>query len=104
MIDTIMESFRRKEASHARDLAYLMEDMEDDTIDACLEMAESDDPMLESAYDAEDPEIQEMLEHMDELDDGEEDEVNRIMEATEGLSFDQMIGLEPVEEASSNEE
>ena len=104
MIDTIMESFRREEASNARDLAYLMEDMEDDTIDTCLEMAESDDPMLESAYDAEDPEIQEMLEHMDELDDGEEDEVNRIMEATEGLSFDQMIGLEPVEEASINEE
>lgn len=104
MIDTIMESFRREEAGNARDLAYLMEDIDDDLIDECVDLAFSDDITLEAAYDVEDPEIQELMERMDELDDGEEDEIQRIMEATDGVSFDQMIGLEPVEEASMDDE
>ena len=33
MIDTALESFRIEEATNARDLAYLMEDMDDDLID-----------------------------------------------------------------------
>ena len=96
MIDTTVEAFRMEEASHARDLAYLMEDLEDDAIDACLEAAESGDPLLESAYDMEDEELAELLEHVDEMDDNEAIEIQRIMESEEGVTFDQMIGLEPV--------
>lgn len=99
MIDTALESFRIEEATRARDLAYLMEDMDDDLIDECVEISESGDPVLEANYDAEDPELKELLEHMDDLPDTGDEEIQRILEATEdGLTFDQMIGLEPVSE------
>lgn len=98
MIDTTLESFRMEEAAHARDLAYLMEDLDDDLIDECVEISEVGDPMLESGYDQEDPELTELMERMDELDDDEEGELHRILEATDGLTFDQMIGLEPTSE------
>lgn len=99
MIDTALESFRIEEATRARDLAYLMEDMDDDLIDECVEISESGDPVLEANYDAEDAEMNELLEHMDNLPDTDDEEIQRILEATEdGLTFDQMIGLEPVSE------
>lgn len=99
MIDTALESFRIEEATRARDLAYLMEDMDDDLIDECVEISESGDPVLETNYDAEDAEMNELLEHMDDLPDTDDEEIQRILEATEdGLTFDQMIGLEPVSE------
>ena len=99
MIDTALESFRIEEATRARDLAYLMEDMDDDLIDECVEISESGDPILEANYDAEDAEMNELLEHMDDLPDTDDEEIQRILEATEdGLTFDQMIGLEPVSE------
>ena len=99
MIDTALESFRIDEATRARDLAYLMEDMDDDLIDECVEISESGDPVLEANYDAEDAEMNELLEHMDDLPDTDDEEIQRILEATEdGLTFDQMIGLEPVSE------
>ena len=92
MIDTALESFRIEEATRARDLAYLMENMDDDLIDECVEISESGD-------DAEDAEMNELLEHMDDLPDTDDEEIQRILEATEdGLTFDQMIGLEPVSE------
>lgn len=96
MIDTTVEAFRMEEASHARDLAYLMEDLEDDAIDACLEAAESGDPLLESGYDEGDTEFEALLESVDEMDDNEDEEIRRIMESEEGVSFDQMIGLDPI--------
>lgn len=99
MIDTALESFRIEEATRARDLAYLMEDMDDDLIDECVEISESGDPVLEANYDAEDAEMNELLERMDDLPDTDDEEIQRILEATEdGLTFDQMIGLEPVSE------
>lgn len=99
MIDTALESFRIEEATRARDLAYLMEDMDGDLIDECVEISESGDPVLEANYDAEDAEMNELLEHMDDLPDTDDEEIQRILEATEdGLTFDQMIGLEPVSE------
>lgn len=99
MIDTALESFRIEEATRARDLAYLMEDMDNDLIDECVEISESGDPVLEANYDAEDAEMNELLEHMDDLPDTDDEEIQRILEATEdGLTFDQMIGLEPVSE------
>ena len=99
MIDTALESFRIEEATRARDLAYLMEDMDDDLIDECVEISESGDPVLEANYDADDAEFNELLEHMDDLPDTDDEEIQRILEATEdGLTFDQMIGLEPVSE------
>lgn len=99
MIDTALESFRIEEATRARDLAYLMEDMDDDLIDECVEISESGDPVLETNYDSEDAELEELLEHMDDLPDTDDEEIQRILEATEdGLTFDQMIGLEPVSE------
>ena len=99
MIDTALESFRIEEATRARDLAYLMEDMDDDLIDECVEISESGDPVLEANYDTEDAELKELVEHMDDLPDTDDEEIQRILEATEdGLTFDQMIGLEPVSE------
>ena len=99
MIDTALESFRIEEATRARDLAYLMEDMDDDLIDECVEISESGDTVLEANYDTEDAELNELLEHMDDLPDTDDEEIQRILEATEdGLTFDQMIGLEPVSE------
>ena len=45
-----------------------------------------------------DADLEEIIEHMDDIPDTEDAEIERIMESENGISFDQMIGLEPIEE------
>lgn len=104
MISTLLNGYRRESAERECDLAYMIEEMDDMAIDEALEILE-DGEIKESTvgYDQPDPEIQEMMERMDEIPDGHEDELRRIMETTEGITFDQMIGIEPIMETSEDE-
>lgn len=104
MLDTIMKECQRDEASRCRDLAYLLEDTEDERIDELMEMAEDiyvkEDPeFMESTSD-----LQEIIEQIDDIPDTTDEEISRIMESTGGITFDQMLGLDPIEESSDDDE
>lgn len=88
MLKTVKDSLRYKNALFMRELAYIKESMYDDIID--------------EACDNEDITFQDINESKSVIDSipVEEDsnevnmEVNRILEATEDLYFNDMIGIE----------
>ena len=99
MINTILDDYRHDEAAYYADLAHIVEAVADDEIDHCMDLATSmefQEHFSEIDEDAED--VQDFLEHVDELPDDEDDEIQRILESTSPLTYDQMIGLEPIEE------
>lgn len=99
MVNTLVEEFKREEAEFQRDVAYLMEDAEDMEIEEAMSYWDDDEIKYEgTGCDTIDPDVAEFMERMDEIEYDEEAEVQRIMETTDGISFDQMIGLEPIEE------
>ena len=91
---------QRREAEFSRDVAYILEDVEDREVDMALEYAEAS--LIEedavANYDAVNTDIDAIMEHMDEIPMDEDAEVQRILESTDGLTFDQMVGLDPVED------
>lgn len=91
MITDILSSIQRDRANYVRNLAYLKEMAMDDEIadrmdkvEHKFERATADD--YESAMDV----IREMA---DDYPDEDEAEIRRLMEATEDLTFEEMIGL-----------
>lgn len=99
MVNTLVEEFKRDEAIFQRDLAYLMEDAEDMEIEEAMSYLDDEEIAYEvTEYDVIDPDVAEFMERMDEIDDNEDAELQRIMETTDGITFDQMIGLDPIEE------
>lgn len=98
MLDTIMEACQRDDARRTRDLAYLLEDTEDERIDELMGMAEDIYIKEDTDLIEDDADLEEIIEHMDDIPDTEDAEIERIMESENGISFDQMIGLEPIEE------
>lgn len=87
-----LNKLKRKNASFAREIEYLREMAATD---------EADDRMqnvLNNLYESESPvEYREAAELMTELtaeDPYAETEINRILESTHDLTFDEMIGLE----------
>lgn len=94
MLNDILDNIKLERAKTARELEYLTEMAINDEIDDLTEKAESDimgyietsDELLEAKAD------------LDKLSDNEDEsskeEIQRIMEATEDLTFDQMIGVE----------
>ena len=99
MVNTLVEEFKRDEAIFQRDLAYLMEDAEDMEIEEAMSYLDDEEIAYEGTeYDVIDPDVTEFMERMDEIDDNEDAELQRIMETTDGITFDQMIGLDPIEE------
>ena len=91
MITDILSSIQRDRANYVRNLAYLKEMAMDDEIADRMDKVEhkferdtADD--YESAMDV----IREMA---DDYPDEDEAEIRRLMEATEDLTFEEMIGL-----------
>lgn len=105
MISTLLEGYRRESAERECDLAYMIEELDDMAIDDALEiLEEAEIKECTVGYDQLDPDIQEMMERMDEIPDEHEEEIRRVMETTEGITFDQMIGIEPILEKHNEDE
>lgn len=93
MLKNSIDAIREERARFARDVEYLKETAIDDEIDERLEISESNYTM-ESAE-----ELEEAMEMVNRLP-GEEDllaesaEVEAILDATENLTFNEMVGID----------
>lgn len=88
----LFNSLKEKRAIFARELAYLHESVKEDAIDERMEK-------VEKAYMKDSTrsytEAVEMVNEMpDSFEEEDRDELTKIMEATENLTFDEMIGIE----------
>ena len=84
-----LNHIQRKRAEFARDVEYIREMAADDVVDDITARAEGL-YLKESVVD--DDEIKAIMGKITDVDDFSEAEVQRIMEATEDLSFDEMVG------------
>ena len=90
---SIFDSLKKRRAMYAHTMAYLHESTIEDSIDDCTEKVERK-YMRESNELEAFQEAAQMLEEMPEAFEHEDAaEINRMMEATEDLSFDKMIGI-----------
>lgn len=96
MIENILLNAKRERAEFARDIAYIREMSLDDEVDDIMEKvdgniySESSDDYKEAIN------VVNMMQESYPDEDGAE--MERIMEATHNISFDEMIGVEPMEE------
>ena len=99
MLDKTVNTIIRDRAVFARELEYIKEMAKDDLIDDCLELAENN--YVKESLD----ELMEAKEAIDKMSGedsiSEEREVNNILEATEDLTFDQMIDLDMLVERAN---
>lgn len=92
MLTGILESVKRDRAKSARNIEYLREMAREDVVDDRTEVAESQ-YVKETIEDYN--EAAEMIDQLSSDDSKEEAaEIQRIMEATEDITFDEMIGIE----------
>ena len=92
MLTGILESVKRDRAKSARNIEYLREMAREDVVDDRTEVAESQ-YVKETIEDYN--EAAEMIEQLSSDDSKEEAaEIQRIMEATDDITFDEMIGIE----------
>lgn len=100
MILNSMQNTQKERAKFAREIDYLRETALDDMIDERMEVLESS--MSNLSLDSEE-ELKEAAEYVDrlEIDDEvaiEEAEVNRILNATDNLTFMEMVGVTDIED------
>ena len=92
MLTGILESVKRDRAKSARNIEYLREMAREDVVDDRTEVAESQ-YVKETIEDYN--EAAEMIDQLSSDDSKEEAaEIKRIMEATDDITFDEMIGIE----------
>ena len=94
MLGSILNDIKLERAKNARDIEYLREMSIEDTLDDYVENAEAE---VLGTIDTSDEllEAKTTLESMNDNDDeSEKEEVQRIMEATEDMTFDEMINVE----------
>ena len=92
MLTGILESDKRDRAKSARNIEYLREMAREDVVDDRTEVAESQ-YVKETIEDYN--EAAEMIDQLSSDDSKEEAaEIQRIMEATDDITFDEMIGIE----------
>ncbi len=92
MLTGILESVKRDRAKSARNIEYLREMAREDVVDDRTEVAESQ-YVKETIEDYN--EAAEMIDQLSSDDSKEEAaEIQRIMEATDDITFDEMIGIE----------
>ena len=92
MLTGILESVKRDRAKSARNIEYLREMAREDVVDDRTEVAESQ-YVKETIEDY--SEAAEMIDQLSSDDSKEEAaEIQRIMEATDDITFDEMIGIE----------
>ena len=92
MLTGILESVKRDRAKSARNIEYLREMAREDVVDDRTEVAESQ-YVKETIEDYN--EAAEMIDQLSSDESKEEAaEIQRIMEATDDITFDEMIGIE----------
>ena len=92
MLTGILESVKRDRAKSARNIEYLREMAREDVVDDRTVVAESQ-YVKETIEDYN--EAAEMIDQLSSDDSKEEAaEIQRIMEATDDITFDEMIGIE----------
>ena len=92
MLTGILESVKRDRAKSARNIEYLREMAREDVVDDRTEVAESQ-YVKETIEDYN--EAAEMIDQLSSDDSKEEAaEIQRSMEATDDITFDEMIGIE----------
>ena len=92
MLTGILDSVKRDRARFARNIEYLREMAREDVVDDRTEVAESQ-YVKETIEDYN--EAAEMIDQLSSDDSKEEAaEIQRIMEATDDITFDEMIGIE----------
>ena len=91
MLTGILDSVKRDRARFARNIEYLREMAREDVVDDRTEVAESQ-YVKETIEDQK--EAAEMINQLPSDDSKEEvAEIQRIMEATDDITFDEMIGI-----------
>lgn len=92
---TIQEMLAEEGAIEAREIEYLKESTKDDKIDYFMAKTESseEDPGLDDIVD-EYKNAKEMIDKMPDGDEYKTEEVNRILEINESITFDEMVGIE----------
>lgn len=93
MLNNILDGLKRERAEFARDMEYLRETAIDDVIDERTEAAdlmnhtETSDELLEAAH---------MLEKVSDEEDvmQESAEIDKIMNADENITFNEMVGIQ----------
>lgn len=93
MMSNVMDDIRMERAAFARDVEYVKEIANDDVIDDRLQVAESQ-YFKETVEEMEDAAQWVRRLDVSDMDKRDAAEVSRILEATEDLSFDEMIGIE----------
>lgn len=94
MLNNILDNIKLERAKFSRDVEYLTEGYLEDELDDICEAAEeqilgtieTSDMLLEAAED-----LEKLSADDDEFSNGE---ITRIMEATQDMTFDEMIGVE----------
>lgn len=90
MFTDSLANIQRKRAEYARDVEFMREMASDDLIDDITAKTEQL-YLKESVID--DEEIELIMEKITGEDDMSEKEIQRIMEATEDMTFDEMVGV-----------
>jgi len=96
MIENILTEAKRERAEFAREVAYIREMHYDDEIDDIMDKVDSNIYHESSDDYKEAMEVAIMMQESYPEEDAAE--MQRIMEATDNLSFDEMIGVEPMNE------
>ena len=93
MLTTAMDSIRESNAKFARDVEYVKETANDDIIDARLEMAEAH---FNNETIGELEEAAAMVDRLSSEENVVEEkaEIDRILNADENLTFEEMVGIE----------
>lgn len=94
MLANILSDIREENAQFARDVEYLKETSSDDIIDERLERAE--ESVLDDIESYEELEIaKENVDHLSDIEDTMEEsaEIEKILNATEDLTFEEMVGI-----------
>lgn len=93
MLMPVLKSISEERANIARDIEYMREMSNDAYMsNRILEVEAALKPMMESVEEEEAAEIMNNL--VCESDETKDEEIKRILESKEDLTFDQMIGIE----------
>jgi hypothetical protein len=96
MIENILTEAKRERAEFAREVAYIREMHYDDEIDDIMDKVDNNIYHESSDDYKEAMEVAIMMQESYPEEDAAE--MKRIMEATDNISFDEMIGVEPMNE------
>jgi hypothetical protein len=94
MLANILSDIREENAQFARDVEYLKETSSDDIIDERLERAE--ESVLDDIESYEELKTaKENVDHLSDIEDTMEEsaELEKILNATEDLTFEEMVGI-----------